>query len=237
VVWRGISSRIFYAICLFLSRMLGLLLFGVRIFGANRVPAEGGIVVAANHVSFLDPWIVGQSIPRANYYLARDSLFPIPILGRLIANLNALPIPREGAASRRAIELGRAVLRAGKSVLLFPEGTRSRDGRLGTIKRGVDLISRPTASPVVPAFIDGSFDAWPRSGVLTFRPTRVFFGRPIASEDRKENDGETGMCADLVARLTASYRSLEGWAREVRWTGARGARPGRDEGRGPRYYG
>jgi 1-acyl-sn-glycerol-3-phosphate acyltransferase len=220
LVRRGLVSRAFYAFCATVCRLVSILLFDYRCFGVGHVPRGGGAVLASNHQSYLDPVLVGLGLPRAAFYLARESLFRLPGFRQLILAVQALPIPRTGTATRRAIDFGRAVLRAGKLVVLFPEGTRSRDGRMGPVKRGVDLISRPTGSPVVPTFIDGSFEAWPRTGGIRIRPIRVFFGPPIsASAAGTDQNGMNLDGADLVSRLVASYRSLEAQALGARWAG------------------
>jgi 1-acyl-sn-glycerol-3-phosphate acyltransferase len=232
LVRRGPAARAIHECTKFLFRVFAVLLFDLRIFGARRAQRAGPLVVASNHQSFLDPALLGICLPQRAYYLARDSLFRVPLFGRYISALNALPIPRGTAASRRGIDLGRAVMRAGSSLILFPEGTRSRDGKMGPVKRGVDLVTRPTGAGVVPAFIDGSFEAWPRGGWLRARPIRIFFGTPfeagarnaegkeIDDDDPRPATGGHGTCADLVTRLSASYRSLEAHSRRVRLAGA-----------------
>ncbi len=234
-VLAGPLGRAWYAFCLFVSRIAGLLLFDVRCYGHHRVVRRGSCVVASNHGSFLDPWIVGMSIPRASYYLARETLFRIPLFGRLIYSVNARPIPREGgAASRRAIRISRQIVDEGGLLLMFPEGTRSEDGRLAAVKRGVELIAGPSAAPVVPAYIDGSFESWPRHRRLPrWHPVRVFFGDPIEPEERRTQVTRSKpSCADLTGRLSAAFRSLEAEARRVRGKGA--AAP---DGRLPMYFG
>src|SRR5262249_32979928 len=111
---RSRAARAFYSVCWFLSRIAGIILYDVRTFGAHRVPRKGPAVIASNHQSFLDPWILGMCLPRPTYYLARDDLFRFRGFAALIRALNALPIPRRGVSSRRGIELGRGVMRAGE---------------------------------------------------------------------------------------------------------------------------
>lgn len=231
-VRRGPADRALYVLTKFIFRVIALLFFDLRFFGALRAPLRGPLVVASNHQSYLDPALLGICLRQRAYYMARDNLFRLPLFGRFISGLNALPIPRGTAASRRGIDLGRAVMRAGASLILFPEGTRSRDGRMGPVKRGVDLITRPTGAAVVPAFIDGSFEAWPTGRALRARPIRIFFGTPFEAgpskaEERNSDDrdprpvaGEHGTGADLVTRLSASYRRLEAHSRRVRLAGA-----------------
>ncbi len=215
--------------------MVGLLLFDVRCYGHSRIVRRGSCIVASNHESFLDPWIVGLCIPRAAYFLARETLFRIPLFGRLIYSVHARPIPREGgAASRQAIRVSRRIVEEGGLLLMFPEGTRSADGRLGTVKRGVELIAGPSAAPVVPAYIEGSFEAWPRHRPLPrLKSVRVFFGEPIGTGGRPAQvTGNKLSCADLTGRLSAAFRSLEAEASRVRGRGS--AVP---DGRLPMYFG
>jgi 1-acyl-sn-glycerol-3-phosphate acyltransferase len=215
-------ARSYYAFMKFLTWIVGILLFDIRSFGSFRVPPHGSVVVAPNHQSYLDPLLVGMCVRRPLFYLARDTLFRYPILRSLLSALNALPIPRGGAASRRGIELGRAALRAENALVLFPEGTRTRSGSMGPLKRGVELVARPSAATVVPAYIDGSFALWPpHQRFPSCGKVRVFFGQPIPASGEGA-DGKS--CSDLVSRLEASYRSLGARARRVRRTGAAGWR-------------
>ncbi len=231
MVRRGAGAWALYGACKLLLRALAILLFDIRIFDARRTQRRGPVVLASNHQSFLDPALLGISLRQRSFYMARDTLFRIPLFRQFITGLNAIPIPRGSAASRRGIDLARAVLRAGKSLILFPEGTRTRDGRMGPVKRGVELIARPTGAGVIPAFIDGSFDAWPPGGWLRPHPVRIFFGDPLEAGASRADErggggdprtpaGKDGSCADLTARLTASFRRLEARSRRVRRAGA-----------------
>jgi len=204
--------------------MAAVVFLDYRQFGAMRLPDHGGVILASNHLSYLDPILVGIGIPRSAYYLARESLFRLFGFRQMISSLNAIPVPRR-AVCRQAIDRAREVVRQEQVLVLFPEGTRSRDGKLGPVKRGIDLIAGPTGATVVPAFIDGSYQVWPRGGGVSFHPIRVFFGTPIEEEhpgtDKKctesagsgEHGDEKELSADLVARWTASYRNLEALAR------------------------
>lgn len=160
-------------------RMFSAAWLNWRVFGVENVPVTGPVILAANHVSFADPPLIGSALPRAISYLARDSLFDSPGLGWLIRQLNAVPVDRDGggAAGLKAI-LDR--LHAGGGIILFPEGTRSRDGRLQPARSGVGLTVIKSEAPVVPVRLFGMFEAWPRSRALP-RPGRITlkFGRPM----------------------------------------------------------
>ncbi len=233
---RGAGARLLYRFCQFNLQILAILLLDYRVFGALGIPRRGAVVVASNHQSYLDPLLVGLCLPRRAFYLARESLFRFFGFRRIIHYLNALPIPR-GTFCRQGIHLARGVIRKGEVLIMFPEGTRSPDGKLGTVKRGVELITGSQEAAVIPAYIDGSFRVWPRSGGFHFHPIRIFFGTPLeggapgADKGCIENEaagaagpgGENGLSADLPTRLEAAYRNLEAKARRVRWVGAAGA--------------
>ena len=170
-----------------LSYRLGWLFFRVlfaayfrrRLFNVERVPAQGGVILAANHASFIDPPLVGSSLSRPINYLARDSLFRFPVLGWLLRSWNSVPVNRDGAgaAGLKAI-LDR--LLAGGGIILFPEGTRTADGRLQPARSGVGLTVIKSAAPVVPVRVFGSFAAYGRHMKIP-RPRQVMvkFGAPM----------------------------------------------------------
>lgn len=170
---------------------------------AELVPHTGGVILAANHASYLDPPLIGAALARPVTYLARKSLFRFPPLGWLLRRYHCIPVDRDAAAPvglRTLLER----LQAGDAVLLFPEGTRSPDGRIYPAQAGLGLLVLRSTAPVVPIRISGTFEAlsrhhrWPR-----FRPVRVVFGEPLTFEiQRKE-----AALLDRV-RLKALYREI-----------------------------
>lgn len=177
----------------------------------HRVPAEGAVILASTHQSFLDPCLVGCGIERRSWYLARASLFKVPVFGRLIRRLGAFPVPRESMAPRKALELALSLLAMGRPLVVFPEGTRTRDGKLQPLKGGVYLMARRSGAAVVPVLIHGAHEAWPRGKWLP-RPGRVSvqYGDAIRLEE-----GESA--EEFLGRLQDAYRwlALEAGAREV----------------------
>ena len=186
-------GRSWYALVTFASRVAALAAFDYRCYNRERVPQTGGVIFASNHQSFLDPWLVGLAQSRATFYLARDTLFKVPGFGRLIASVNAFPVPRESKVPRRALEVCLEILRAKRPLVLFPEGTRSRDGDMLPLKRGIALIAQRSKCPVVPVYVDGSFDLWPRHRRLP-RPgsIRVFFGEALWYDGRDRIESNPG---------------------------------------------
>jgi 1-acyl-sn-glycerol-3-phosphate acyltransferase len=155
------------------------LLFRVEGRGAAHVPAEGPVLIVANHSSVLDPPLVGAMCPRQLTFLAKAELFRVPGLGGLIRRLGAQPLRREGA-DPSALRTAQRVLAEGKALLVFPEGTRGEEGVLREAKPGAALLAVQSGATVVPAYISGSGRAWPRGRRLP-RPVKVVvtFGAPL----------------------------------------------------------
>lgn len=160
-------------------RLVFALYFRWRVFHPERVPARGPVILASNHASFLDPPLVGAGLPRPLNYLARESLFDLPLAGWVLRKVNAVPVDRDGggAAGLRAIMTR---LREGGGILLFPEGTRSTDGQLRPARSGVGLVVIKSTAPVVPVRVFGTFQAYNRNTRFP-RPTAVVvkYGQPM----------------------------------------------------------
>ena len=153
--------------------------FRLKIVGAENCPRNGALIVAANHASFLDPVIAGLAAPRVLNFMARDSLFRNKIFGRILTSVNAFPLRREGA-DLGAIRMAIDKLCQGKTVLIFPEGTRSKDGNLGAPKAGIGLLAAISGANILPCYIKGSIDVLPRRAVFPrFKKISVCIGRPV----------------------------------------------------------
>lgn len=168
-----------YAGLWLLVNAVGRLCFRFRVEGQDLVPKRGGVLVAANHASYLDIPFLGGGLRRRAAFLGRQDLFPTPGIHRLCRWLGWIPIrqnrlDREGFA--RAINL----IKAGQVVVIYPEGSRTLDGKLRPGKPGVGVIVAETGCPVVPAYISGTFEALPAGARrIRFRPIRVVFGPSI----------------------------------------------------------
>jgi len=154
-----------------LSKAIAKTFFNYRVIGAENMIEEGPCIIAANHCSYLDPPLVGVACQRAIHYLARKSLLEIPVLGPILPQLNVIPVDQKNA-DRSALMGAIRVVRNGGAVLIFPEGTRSLDGRLQPAQPGIGMIVAKTGAPVIPVKISGSFDAFPR-GSSRLRPHPV----------------------------------------------------------------
>jgi len=199
----------FWRICFYNLVRLLLMVFWTltmrpRALGAGNVPKAGSLLIACNHQSYLDPPVIGAFTPRRIDYLARAGLFKNRLLGWLISALNAIPI-RENESDTQAIKQVLQRLGEGRAVLIFPEGTRSTDGSMSRFKRGVALMVKKAACPVVPAAIEGAYDAWPRGTIPRPRGGRVYiaFGKPIPPEELMRNGPDAAL-----RRLEAEIDSL-----------------------------
>lgn len=146
-------------------------LFDVRVIGRENLEFEGGALVVANHVSFLDPPFIGQVFAEPLHFFARKSLFSHPVAGWILRGWQTIPIDRDkpDAASLKATI---RLLKSGKKMLMFPEGTRSFDGNLQKAEAGVGLFIAKSGAPVLPVRIFGTYEAFPR-GAKFLRPAQV----------------------------------------------------------------
>lgn len=159
------QMRYFYRFCRFLCQWTCVLLVRTRVFGRSHFPETGGVLLVSNHQSFLDPVLVTMALPREGNYMARNTLFEKKWFGRLITSLNAYPVHR-GSADMAAIKETMRRLKEGRVVAAFPEGTRSPDGRVGSMLAGMATIAKKCNVPIVPTLIDGMYQAWPRHRAL-----------------------------------------------------------------------
>jgi len=149
------------------------------VFGLNRFPAGGGVLLVSNHQSFMDPVLVTMALYREGNYMARDSLFENRWFRRLIEFLNAFPI-RRGTADMMAIKETMRRLKEGRVVVAFPEGTRTPDGRIGPMLGGLATVARKCRATIVPTLIDGMYQAWPRHRLLPGQGDVIIeYDRPI----------------------------------------------------------
>jgi 1-acyl-sn-glycerol-3-phosphate acyltransferase len=175
-----------YSLARLLTNFLLTVGYRFRVFGSERVPLTGPLLIVANHQSYLDPPLIGAAIRRRHLdFVARAGLFESPILARIISTFNSIPIREEGGDAAAIKEVLRR-LEAGRAVLIFPEGTRSPDGAMRPFKRGVALLVKRARCPVLPVAVEGAFDSWPRDrGRPRFwgRRLAVCVGEPIAYAD------------------------------------------------------
>lgn len=208
---RTLAQRLGYDAFRVLARWFGVVFYGLRVVGRENWPEHGGGLVCANHQSSFDPPLVGLTCPRRMNYVARDTLFRIPLLAPLIRFLDAIPIDREGTGLAGLKETLRR-LKRGELVLIFPEGTRTRDGEVAALKPGFISVARRSGVPLIPVGLDGAYHAWPRSAWFP-RPGRiaVSVGQPICAEEVARLSDE-----ELLVLLEQRLRDCHAAARHLR---------------------
>lgn len=172
--------------------------------GREQLPS-GGALLLSNHQSFLDPLLIGVALDRPVSYLARDSLFSVPIVGTVLRKTYVMPIRRDAAGSvREPIKR----LKHGFYVGVFPEGTRTEDGSVGDFKPGFIALVRRSGVPIVPVGIAGAFESYPRTKRFP-RPgrIRVVYGEPISIEEAAELASK-GREHELIDRVESEVRRL-----------------------------
>lgn len=154
--------------------------FELKVIGHENVPVNGPAIICANHQSFMDPPLVGSSLKRPLNFLARHDLFKVPVFGWLIKHVRAYPVNRTGAGDPAAFKNIFRLIAKEEMFLLFPEGTRSRDGNLQKPLPGVGMIAHHTRVPIIPCYIAGSWEAFPRNRKFPkIYPLKVIFGKSI----------------------------------------------------------
>lgn len=154
----------------------------LRNYGVERVPLEGGVVLALNHFSWVDPPVFGAACPRPVYYMAKAEAHGIPGLGQLMRSFGAFSV-RRGESDREAVRRMREVVGEGKVLGLFAEGTRQLSGVPGEVKPGASMVALQERVPVVPAAVHGS-QHW-RLG--NFQPVSVAWGEPMRFDGLPRN--------------------------------------------------
>lgn len=177
--------------------------FRWRVFDAQNVPLTGSIILASNHASFLDPPLVGSGIKRDINYLARESLFRSPGIGALLRSWNSVPVDRDGGGAK-GLKIILDRLLAGHGIILFPEGTRTKDGNLQPARSGIGLTVIKSTAPVVPVRVFGTYKAYGRHHKFP-RPHRVAvkYGKPMNFEALR---AEAKICEK--ARLKEIYQQV-----------------------------
>jgi 1-acyl-sn-glycerol-3-phosphate acyltransferase len=193
----------------FWCRLFCRLFFHMRFEGLENVPSDGPFILAVNHQSFLDPLFAGIALKGQLCFMARDTLFKSPVFGPLLSSVKAIPV-RRGQADIASIKTIIAKLKQGESVCLFPEATRTTDGKIAPFKGGLGLLSRRSGAPVVPVLIDGAFESWPRHKKL-FSPgakITVSYSPPIPAEKIKnmEDDAFAKLLTDTLRDMQSQIR-------------------------------
>ncbi len=191
-----------------------------RVYGNSHVQA-GAAILAPNHVSFLDPPLVGAGCPEEVHFLARASLFKPPFFSWLLPRLNAHPL-HKNTQDIQSLRLICQLLSEGKKVVIFPEGIRSATGELQPIKTGIAMLAMRMQCPLIPVYLQGAFEAWPRHSRWPKFGARItcVFGKPIHPQ-QFSGTHKKQMQEALAQQVQQSLTNLQTWLTE----GAQGEPP------------
>lgn len=183
----------------FIFRIVFGIMFRPKIIGSENLPASGGFILSANHVSNWDPPILATFIEREVCYMAKEELFKNPVFAAAIKALHVFPV-RRGAADKNAIKNAVKVLKGGECLGLFPEGTRSKTGKIGNAESGVSLIAAMTKAPIIPAAIVNTDKIF--SAEVKFPRLAVVYGKPIYfSGTSKDKDALANFAQEIMVEV------------------------------------
>ncbi|GAB4138391.1 lysophospholipid acyltransferase family protein [Thermopirellula anaerolimosa] len=202
-------NRCWYEFSRFVVRAAAALFFRIRYSGDWEIPRTGPVLIVANHQSHLDPPLIGAGVPRTISYLARQSLFRSGFFSKLIRSYGAIPLDLEGNPLPGIKESLRR-LKSGDALLIFPEGTRTPHGDVQPFERGFVALARRSQAVIVPAAIEGAFQAWPRRRRFP-RPGRVHihFGMPLGPDEYRDWPDDR-LVAETEARVKECLLVLRG---------------------------
>ena len=173
---RGVNPLVYWVARAMLQPFF-LVYFRMKRIGMEHIPKDGALIIASNHRSFMDPWVIGMMLRRPIYYVAKTELFLYRPIAWLLSSLGAFPVVR-GNGDRDAMDAAKRILERGDVVVIFPEGTRTRPGGLGTPKRGVGRLALETGAPVVPVALIGT-EAIRERWLIRPHKIRIRAGRPL----------------------------------------------------------
>lgn len=202
--------KFFYRFTIFVVHAFFKIFYRFKVYGKEHY-FKGPAIIAANHVSYFDPPILAVAWPEEIHFLAKEPLFGVPILGTIIKNLNTHPL--KGAGSDAGVfKVICSLLLNGKKVILFPEGKRSDDNSLSQIKPGIGLLMTKTKCSIVPVYIFGAYEVWPRFRKFPkfFKTMGCIFGSRIEYVSYENLDKREAQAA-IANKLTESIQALKQW--------------------------
>ncbi|WP_261129148.1 1-acyl-sn-glycerol-3-phosphate acyltransferase [Bacillus sp. Marseille-Q3570] len=170
--------------------------YKLKVIGLENVPKEDGVLICSNHISYLDPPLVGSSSGRTVHFMAKAELFNMPVLKGILPKIHAFPV-RRGMSDKQALRKGLELLRNGKAVGLFPEGTRSKTGSIADGLAGAGFFALKTDAKVVPCAIIGPFKM--------FKPVKIVYGTPIDFSELKE---QKASAREATVKIMEEIREL-----------------------------
>lgn len=184
--------------------------YTINVWG-NQNPHPGGAIIAANHLSNIDPPLLAMAWPEELSFLAHECLFQSRFLNWIVSNYNGHPI-KDKSANLASVRLSCELIKAGRKVVIFPEGIRSADGSMGPFKKGIGLLASQTQAPIIPCYLQGSFDVWPpHKPFPRFQgKIQIVFGSPIPWS-QFENLPKNNRNIIICQRLEEAVKTLQKW--------------------------
>ncbi len=178
-----------YKIGKFLCAIIFKTLYRIEVTGKQNVPKKGPVIICSNHISNIDPPVVGITCPRDIHFMAKDELFQKKFIGGLLRKLHAFPVKR-GMQDRQALRDGLKVLKDGHTLGLFPEGTRSTNGELGKGLAGAGFFALRSDAAIIPCAISGEYKR--------FQKVNVTYGAPVDLKELKERKASAQEVVDTI---------------------------------------
>jgi len=196
-----------YELLRMLFALIFVVLFRYQVTGRENLPTQGGYILAANHLSLWDPPLIATLVPNHIHYMAKQELFAIPLFASLIRNLGVFPVKRS-TADRGAIRMAINLLKTGKVVGIFPEGTRSKTGRLQQPEAGLELIASLAQVTIVPVAVIGTNRIF-KAGSLIPR-FEVHFGKAICPSDKHSSESKNSLTNEVMQSIQVMLDEYNG---------------------------
>lgn len=212
VVKRNLLQKVFYRGVRLASQYASVMIFNLRVYDRHLIPGPGPALILSTHQSHFDPVLVGVTFNERLNYLARRTLFKNRLFGAAISLLDAIELDRDRSGLAGLKETMKR-LKRGEKVLIFPEGTRSADGKLAALKPGFLSVAKRSRAPMIPMAITGAFEALPRGSKIPLRhPLRVAVGAPILPTEIEGLDEEAILQLVRTRLLDCQQRATSGGA-------------------------
>lgn len=199
----------FYTIIKPVFFIIARVFFRFKVFGEENIPRDGGIIIASNHISYLDIPFLGCGIKRRVDFIGKSELFRNRIIGWIFKKLGAFPIKRD-KIDRDTISEALTRLREGRVVVIYPEGTRSKDGRLSEPKAGIGMVVAISGARVIPSFIMGTDRVLPRGARwIRFNPVKLYLGSPLDFSSSISLKKGRGLYTEISKEIMRGIEELE----------------------------
>ena len=204
----------FYQSTAFILRCYYPLFYRLSVYGADQ-PLKGKAIFAPNHVSYYDPTLIASAWPEEIHFLARSGLFRNKIWAKIFTNLNAHPV-QEDSMDIGSLRKANRILEAGKKIVIFPEGERTLTGDLQPIKPGIAMLAMRSQCPIIPVYIGGAYETWPRKQLFPkfFTHLSCVFGKPIylqPNDNRMGNGEKKKRQEEISQQIKARWENLRQW--------------------------